>query len=635
MNLNVVVFSQGSQTGYVIGVLFDPTAPTIPIGQAYTSLPISGNGILPFYNLNNQNYIYREYLSTTTDYTQGTQIGNDYQIDAAQVASGISSPDLWVTYNSSNQLVVAGIGHPYILTLDLTGLSTGNTNNGKLYYKINNNNTDNFVYLYKNSAQTQLVASGSALIGASVSLVAQNSSGINGSITLNGQPVINDSSCIIYLPSNYTISGTLAYTIGGSGGIGFSGNSYINPALNGWVYSLEQRGVGTLQPSVDYNLISGGGWTLINGYVIQVNDSFVHHFQPQLNQNVPPANSNGNPQGSLFGVSSNPVITNNKVFASTDMGQIWIFSSTNGNITGTLPDPTTVPDGKITEFNHEGGNATMISIIPTTSIKYCGQNIAPSAPYQAFYLAQGESVSFYKIGSIWYVFKDNSNFKTVGQLFETEQLDEFNSLPLDGSLLSRTLYPRLWEYVQRLPNTVLISDSLWVYFDENNLFYPNVGCFSTGDGSTTFRLPLVMECWVSAGEGNPNTMIASGFTRAIGTPNASGAGFGSLIPSQGSSGNRTIGQNMWSKLGSFLAYLKGSLVKATSNGNDLEMIIALGVPASAINGTNPADVTTPSGGDNQTAQPIQINPLPYNQNFVEVNQETAPGNTALYKLMRY
>jgi hypothetical protein len=144
-----------------------------------------------------------------------------------------------------------------------------------------------------------------------------------------------------------------------------------------------------------------------------------------------------------------------------------------------------------------------------------------------------------------------------------------------------------------------------------------------------------MECWVSAGEGNPNTMIASGFTRAIGTPNASGAGFGSLIPSQGSSGNRTIGQNMWSKLGSFLAYLKGSLVKATSNGNDLEMIIALGVPASAINGTNPADVTTPSGGDNQTAQPIQINPLPYNQNFVEVNQETAPGNTALYKLMRY
>jgi hypothetical protein len=633
MNLNVVVFSQGSQTGYVVGVLFDPSAPTIPVTQAYLSLPISGNGILPFYNLNNQNYIYREYLSTTTDYTQGTQIGNDYQIDAAQVASGISNPDLWVTYNSNNELVVAGTGHPYILTLDLTGLSTGNTNNGKLYYSITSNENDNFVNIYKNSAKTQLVASGSALIGSSVSLVSQNSSGINGSIILNGEVVANDSSCIIYLPSNYTISGTLTYTIGGSGGVGFSGNSYINPALNGWVYSLALKGAGALQPEVDYNLISGGGWLLLN-YDIQINDTFVMQFQPQLNQNVPPANSNGNPQGSLFGVSSNPVITNNKVFASTDMGQIWIFSSTNGNITGTLPDPTTVPDGKITEFIHESGNATMISIIPTTSIKYCGQSIAPRAPYQAFYLAQGESVSLYKIGSIWYVFKDNSNFKTVGQLFETEQLDEFNSLPLDGSLLSRTLYPRLWEYVQRFPNTVLISDSLWVYFDENNLFYPNVGCFSTGDGSSTFRLPLIMECWATAGEGNPNTMIASGFTRAIGTPNASGAGFGSLIPSQGSSGNRTIGQNMWSKLGSFLAYLKGSLIKETLN-TDTNVFIALGVPASAVNGTNPAGVITPSGANNQTAQPIQINPLPYNQNFVEMNQETASGNVAVYKLIRY
>lgn len=53
-------------------------------------------------------------------------------------------------------------------------------------------------------------------------------------------------------------------------------------------------------------------------------------------------------------------------------------------------------------------------------------------------------------------------------------------VPSDGQLLSRTDYPDLWAYAQLLTP---ISDSEWLANVENR------GKYSTGDGSTTFRVP--------------------------------------------------------------------------------------------------------------------------------------------------
>lgn len=52
-------------------------------------------------------------------------------------------------------------------------------------------------------------------------------------------------------------------------------------------------------------------------------------------------------------------------------------------------------------------------------------------------------------------------------------------LELDGALLSRATYPELWAFVQAYGNVV--TDTYWL----GGLF----GAFSTGDGSTTFRIP--------------------------------------------------------------------------------------------------------------------------------------------------
>jgi len=56
------------------------------------------------------------------------------------------------------------------------------------------------------------------------------------------------------------------------------------------------------------------------------------------------------------------------------------------------------------------------------------------------------------------------------------------TIKANGAALSRATYPALWAYAQASGN--IVSDALWT----SNKMY---GSFSTGDGSTTFRIPDV------------------------------------------------------------------------------------------------------------------------------------------------
>ena len=62
-------------------------------------------------------------------------------------------------------------------------------------------------------------------------------------------------------------------------------------------------------------------------------------------------------------------------------------------------------------------------------------------------------------------------------------------LALDtGALLSRATYPDLWDWVQT--NAPLLSEADW---QAQAAAQTSVGAFSTGDGSTTFRLPRLLD----------------------------------------------------------------------------------------------------------------------------------------------
>ena len=62
------------------------------------------------------------------------------------------------------------------------------------------------------------------------------------------------------------------------------------------------------------------------------------------------------------------------------------------------------------------------------------------------------------------------------------------SLALQGALVSRTAYPDLWAWVQA--NAPLITESAW---QAQAVAQTSVGAYSSGDGSTTFRLPKIVD----------------------------------------------------------------------------------------------------------------------------------------------
>lgn len=71
------------------------------------------------------------------------------------------------------------------------------------------------------------------------------------------------------------------------------------------------------------------------------------------------------------------------------------------------------------------------------------------------------------------------------------------SIPLLGGTFSRTAYKDLWAWVQTQTN-YLISESAWQAKATAN--EGNVPFYSTGDGSTTFRVPS-LSCWVKGANG--------------------------------------------------------------------------------------------------------------------------------------
>lgn len=71
------------------------------------------------------------------------------------------------------------------------------------------------------------------------------------------------------------------------------------------------------------------------------------------------------------------------------------------------------------------------------------------------------------------------------------------SLPLLGGVYSRTLYKDLWAWVQEQAGYLLTEEEWQSKASEND---GNVPFYSTGDGSTTFRVPS-LKCWVKGANG--------------------------------------------------------------------------------------------------------------------------------------
>lgn len=120
-------------------------------------------------------------------------------------------------------------------------------------------------------------------------------------------------------------------------------------------------------------------------------------------------------------------------------------------------------------------------------------------------------------------FKVADSALPVGHIYQTiNPTVPLGSLPLFGGLYDRALYADLWSWVQEQPN-FLVSEEEWQSIASAN--GGNVPKFSTGDGSTTFRMPS-MKCWVKGANGieEVGSYLQAGLpniTGYVGSPNYS------------------------------------------------------------------------------------------------------------------
>lgn len=117
-------------------------------------------------------------------------------------------------------------------------------------------------------------------------------------------------------------------------------------------------------------------------------------------------------------------------------------------------------------------------------------------------LAATETIELVLIGTRWLVRSFSGNLTSVGNTFY-DYKERRNTLVCNGSLVARADYPRLWAFAQTLGSS-LLTDVAW------NGSPDNIGFFSSGNGSTTFRIPDLRGVFVRSldlGSGRDNGRI--------------------------------------------------------------------------------------------------------------------------------
>jgi hypothetical protein len=266
-----------------------------------------------------------------------------------------------------------------------------------------------------------------------------------------------------------------------------NGGSYTDTSLAGWTWSLERRGFGTMQRTVDYSWDSGTNtWALLATLDnptpnIQDGEIFVIHFQPQITTTNTPQSTSI----SLF--SGVEIIDADTALDATIMGKAVQLAGATPFFTVTLPDLNLIQANRPLIFMSNEGSHVNASITA-----YAGQSIKwLNSTLTEVVVGQSEEIWLYKWvdpndSSImcWKVLHADGNFKTVGEIVDIyKDSGVLNALYCAGQSISKSSYKRLWNYVNGLDGSMLVSDANW-----SNVALNNKGKFADVD-TNNFRLP--------------------------------------------------------------------------------------------------------------------------------------------------
>lgn len=152
-----------------------------------------------------------------------------------------------------------------------------------------------------------------------------------------------------------------------------------------------------------------------------------------------------------------------------------------------------------------GEAVDMTGYVKTTSnLNFTGDNIFEGSTEFA-----GDLIVGSKEDPAQFIFNGEpfNNGVPIGQVFPVlDGIVPSDALPLTGGLYSRTIYSALWDWVNEHAAERLVTEEVWQATKTANegKWVPQ---YSTGDGSTTFRMPL----WNSYTSGTSDTELVGSY----------------------------------------------------------------------------------------------------------------------------
>lgn len=260
----------------------------------------------------------------------------------------------------------------------------------------------------------------------------------------------------------------------------YYGDGTVAGSLSGWNYSIERVGLGTMFPDQDYTK-TNTTWSLKTaGDVFGDAEKFVMRFEPIVQPFLPTGSS------ATALISDVAILSSDTTLDGTYASKAIILQGSGNTLNITLPASSAIEDNKMFFILSSGGSHinAIIKIQGADTINWLGG-------VTQIILAQSEQLWLLKNGTTYYVMPGSSDsIKMAGEIVYSYSKQEKNTLFCAGQLLNRSDYPRLFAFVSTLESGCVVSEGSWTNIDANGN-YINKAKFTLGDGSTTFRLPLL------------------------------------------------------------------------------------------------------------------------------------------------
>lgn len=146
----------------------------------------------------------------------------------------------------------------------------------------------------------------------------------------------------------------------------------------------------------------------------------------------------------------------------------------------TLNDASDFKPGTIIPIAAYCNDQSVIRLIPSNGQQFYfldGQE-------PILYMHNNESILLIALNGHFKVLNASGNFKCAGEEIKSRKVLN-NTLPFVGQELQRALYPRLWKFITTLNFGQEVTNEA-TYFSDAVTYR---GLFTTGNGTTTFRLP--------------------------------------------------------------------------------------------------------------------------------------------------